>query len=238
EHLLDGPLEVLLLKRLSGDRISEEEVLAAVEVLQSTDGITICDAEEVINLECDAGQLWPGGHHSADQGRLADGGGAAGQQLHVAGLHVEEAVELLSLLGLWVAPQIVVPDLLDALLAVRLVPEVVALEGGQLDRPVVLVQSQVGEVGKEGGEGGHLIGTGTGVEESALHQVQSGERRKADNRGGGEGRGGEHVGLIVPGDAKLLQADIDDGGGGGGGVGVVGGGGQRDDQLLDHLSEQ
>ena len=62
-HLLHGPHEVLLLKRLSGDRISEE-VLAAVEVLQAADarpafiGLPVrsmSKAEEVINLECDAG---------------------------------------------------------------------------------------------------------------------------------------------------------------------------------------
>ena len=93
-HLFDGPLEVLLLKRLSGERISKEEALAAVEVLHSTDGknaiivsfLAIGDNEEVIDLEGDADQLWPGGHRSADQGRLADGGGAAGDQLRFGGV--------------------------------------------------------------------------------------------------------------------------------------------------------
>ncbi len=163
-HLLDGPLEVLLLKRLPGERISEEEVLAAVEVLQATDARpafigfpvrSMSSSEEVIDLECDAGQLWPGGHRSADQGRLADGGGAAEQQLHVICRLQVEAIAARRLCA-WVELPKGAQDVLDALRAdvsPAVVPNV---------RPVVLVQSQVGEVGEEGGEGGHLIGTGSG----------------------------------------------------------------------------
>ncbi|KAH9395169.1 hypothetical protein TYRP_020925 [Tyrophagus putrescentiae] len=274
EHLLDGPLEVLLLllllKRLPGERISEEEALAAVEVLQATDGLvvhlhtSIGDAEEVIDLEGDDGQVWPGGHRSADQGRLADGGGAAGQQLHIAArLHQVVAVRL----GARVALQKGVPDVLDALLAVSLAVVARPLDVAQTVRPVAVVQSQVGEVGEEGGEGGHLIGTGKWwwgkeiaansetddrslpVEEGALHQVQSGERGKADaKRFSGHHchrrrrrichRRSQADGLclaasvVVPGDAKLLQAAI-----------VVllpfsGGGGQWDDQLLHQLGQR
>ncbi len=168
EHLFDGPLEVLLLNLLSGERISETEVLAAVEVLQATASIVIGDAEEVIDLECDAGQLWPGGHRSADQGRLAEGGGAAGQQLNVAGRLVEVVGILQIGTGARVALQKGVPDVLGALLAARLAVAEGRLDAAQIGRPVIVVQSQVGEVGEEGGEGGHLIGTGSGGERKVM----------------------------------------------------------------------